>query len=151
MLRNNVPNAPGIVWTDTTLFARMHSLDAKIARALAALVQRNAPAVQNYARRTAPWTDQTGNARQGLFARYAMESGSGRAILTGEATGEGAGVHTINLSHSVNYGIWLETRWAGKYAVIAPTIQREGARIMKSAERLLDRMTAVEMGGGGGE
>lgn len=102
-------------------------LGARLNRGISALMLSNAPKVQDYARAHAKWTDRTGNARQGLFAQY---------------SGEG-GVHQIDLYHTVSYGIWLEVRWAGKYAVIVPTIEAEGQRIMSQMSGLLGRLAGV--------
>jgi hypothetical protein len=58
-------------------------------------------------RQNAPWTDRTGNARAGL-----------KAIHESEPMVE----HRLVLLHSMPYGIWLEVRWSGRYAVIGPTM-----------------------------
>ena len=83
-----------------------------------------APEVENYMKLNAPWTDQTGNARNGLAAR-AYEDGDEIGIV---------------LFHQVDYGIWLETRWSGRYAIINPTIDSMGPEVMARFERLLDRI-----------
>jgi hypothetical protein len=71
-----------------------------------------APRAQGWMRNNATWIDQTGNARNGLFA----------TVQT--ATNEVA----IVLYHSVPYGIWLEVRWSGRYAIINPAIQYWGPK-----------------------
>lgn len=86
--------------------------------------QREAPNVENYMKNNAPWTDRTSNARNGLAAR---------AYREGDSIG-------ILLYHQVDYGIYLETRWGGKYAIINPTIDAEGPRVMAAYNRLLERM-----------
>lgn len=86
--------------------------------------QSCAPDVENYMKMNAPWQDQTGNARNGLFARPYRE---------GDEVG-------IDLGHSVDYGIWLEVRWSGRYAIINPTIDAMGPIVMRRYERMLDRM-----------
>lgn len=58
-------------------------------------------------RANAPWTDRTGNARAGL-----------KAVHESEPMVE----HRLVLLHSMPYGIWLEVRWSGRYAIIAPTM-----------------------------
>lgn len=89
-----------------------------------ATVQSMAPEVENYMKLNAPWTDQTGNARNGLAAR-AYEEGDEIGIV---------------LFQQVDYGIWLETRWSGRYAIINPTIDAMGPEVMARFERLLDRI-----------
>jgi hypothetical protein len=63
--------------------------------------------VQEYAQTHAPWEDQTGDARDGLTAEgdYSFYK------------------YTIVLYHVVDYGIWLEIRWNGRWAIIMPTLE----------------------------
>jgi hypothetical protein len=81
------------------------------------------PKLENYAKLNAPWKDRTSNARNGLAAR------SGRDSKT----------HYIVLFHQVPYGIWLETRWSAKYAIIMPTIDHFGPEVMDTFQKILDR------------
>ena len=83
--------------------------------------------VQDYMRTKAPWTDRTANARQGLFARAYQREGA----------------HGIVCYHTMPYGIWLEVKNEGQYAIIVPTIQAEGRRIMGQMNKLMDKMRAV--------
>ncbi len=66
------------------------------------------PVLESYAKQNAPWRDRTGNARQSLhtFTRNLAE----------EAV-------ALYLAHGMDYGIWLEVRWSGKYAIIWPTLE----------------------------
>lgn len=84
------------------------------------------PQVENYAKLNAPWTDRTTNARNGLIAR----------------SGKMANTHFITLAHQVPYGIWLEVRWSGKYAIIMPTIEEYGPKVMNTMQSILDRYKA---------
>ena len=73
------------------------------------------PVAETYMRTNAPWTDRTGNARNGLKAHHdakPMES------------------HELILFHTMPYGIWLEVRWSGRYAIIAPTVAALGPELM---------------------
>jgi hypothetical protein len=99
-------------------------MPAKVESALYALTEYWTPRVEGYAKRTAPWTDRTSNARNGLRA----------------AAEHGGGSHSIILWHTMPYGIWLETRWSGRYAVIIPTVRTQGALIMVQAKNILGRM-----------
>jgi hypothetical protein len=78
------------------------------------IVEAAAEAVQEYAQENAPWSDRTGAARDGLTAEY-VEEGSN---------------HVIVLYHTVDYGIWLEVRNSGEYAIILPTIEHMGPVVM---------------------
>lgn len=86
--------------------------------------QYMAPRVENYMKMNAPWTDQTANARNGLAAR---------AYREGDEVG-------IVLYHQVPYGVYLETRWDGRYAIINPTIEAMGPEVMAMYDRMLERM-----------
>ena len=127
-----------IVWISDTLTPKIKKLPEAFGKAVGVYMQSQAPAVQDYARRNAPWTDRTGNARQGLFARY---EGSGGRNTLGQFTAGGKGQHSIVLYHTVSYGIWLEVRWSGRYAIIEPTIRSEGKRIFGGLRGLLERMS----------
>ena len=115
----------GFVWISDTLTPNIKRLPKAFPKALETYLKSQAPAVQDYARQNAKWNDRTGNARQGLFAQYKGGNGS----------------HVITVYHTVSYGIWLEVRWAGKYAIIEPTVRHEGARIFKGLRGLLERMS----------
>lgn len=113
-----------IIFRDGGLGKNLKNGPAKVLRAAEITANRSAPEVENYMKGTAPWNDQTGNARSGLFARPYRE---------GDEVG-------IILGHSVPYGIFLETRWSGRYAVIQPTIDHMGPVVMRNFERLMDRL-----------
>jgi hypothetical protein len=97
---------------------------AKVLQAAHIAAQSMAPEVENYMKVNAPWTDQTSNARNGLAAR---------AYRDQDQIG-------IVLYHQVSYGIWLETRFGGKYAIIQPTIDAMSPKVMARFERILDRI-----------
>lgn len=92
-------------------------------RAARIATESMAPEVESYMKVNAPWTDQTSNARNGLAAR-AYTDGSEQGII---------------LFHQVDYGIWLETRFGGRNAIINPTIERMGPRVMSRFNRILER------------
>lgn len=96
----------------------------KVKRAAWAAASSMAPEVENYMKLNAPWTDQTTNARNGLAAR---------AYQDGDEIG-------IVLYHQVSYGIFLETRFGGKNAIINPTIEAMSGRVMNRFDRLLERI-----------
>lgn len=113
-----------IIFRDSGLGKNLKNGPSKVMRAAYVTAQRDAPLVENYMKVNAPWQDQTGNARNGLFAR---------AYIEGEEVG-------IVLGGSVPYQIWLEVRFSGRYAIIQPTIDAMGPRVMRDFSRLLDRM-----------
>lgn len=114
----------GISWSERSLFSNLDEAPAKLDGALFAFTEYWSDEVRNHARQTAPWTDRTGNARLGLST----------------ATEHERDMHSIILFHRMPYGIWLEVRFGGRYAVILPTIRTKGKEVMSGARDLMRRM-----------
>jgi hypothetical protein len=68
---------------------------------------RYEPIAETYARTNAPWQDNTGNARAGLFAKHDAEH---------------MVKHELTVYGTMPYTFWLEVRWSGRYAIIGPTL-----------------------------
>lgn len=105
-------------WETDTLRPNLATFVIKMEAATAAIVQQMVDKVEAYAKDNAPWEDDTGEARRGLTARYSFSGGH----------------HTISLYHMVDYGIWLEIKNSGEYAIILPTIEVMGPRIMREIQ-----------------
>lgn len=106
---------------DQGLFDTLATADDQTQRRIRAVMEYNAPKVEAHMKFNAPWTDRTGNARQGLSAQ-AFEDGPNHGII---------------LFHTVPYGIWLEVRFNGRYAIIDPTIEVMGPQVMASLANIL--------------
>lgn len=111
---------------DARRFRGTKHLDDKIRRALFGVCKYWDGNVENYARRNAPWTDRTGNARSGLAATAHQFSVNSFGIILRHST--------------VHYGIYLERSNDEKYAVILPTIRQTAPRVMAFTSKLLDRL-----------
>lgn len=83
--------------------------------------------VINHMRTNARWTDRTTNARNGLLAKR-FGDGDGASIV---------------LYHSVPYGIWLEVRWSGRYAIIGPTMHDMAPQIAQFVGKAVTRAMSV--------
>jgi hypothetical protein len=83
---------------------------------------------ETYAKSKAKWRDRTGNARSGLTATYSIEAGTS------------GGTFTIELFHRVSYGIWLEVRYGGKFAIINRSIDNQGQAFFNAANQLMANM-----------
>jgi hypothetical protein len=100
-------------------------LDAQTDRGVAGVVEYWDSRIESHMKLKAPWTDRTGNARSGLFAK----------------AGHLPGIrHWIDLGHRVPYGIWLEVRWGGKYAIVIPTLISYGPKVMATMTKLFARL-----------
>lgn len=111
-------NRSGVQWTRDTLEPYY---DDMILREngfrITAKLRSIAKKAGDTAQAKAPWSDITGAARRGL---------------NGDVYREGNNI-ILRLSHSVEYGKWLETIQDGKYAVIMPTLETMGSEFLKAA------------------
>lgn len=72
-----------------------------------------------------PWTDRTGMAKATLNTKVSQPDD-----------------HTvrITLAHGVEYGIWLELANQKNYAIIGPTIDIEGPRVVSDLGNLMAKL-----------
>jgi hypothetical protein len=94
-------------------------IDRLIAASLA-LGQDLAGMLEKEMKQDAPWQDRTGNARKGLKGSSAIDDDN----------------ITITVSHSVDYGVYLELANDGKYAILKPTADKNRNAVYKAYERL---------------
>lgn len=99
--------------------------DARAANAVEKVLNFQAGTSETRMRSTAPWTDRTSNARNGLFAIV---------ISTGPTS------WVLLLSHSVSYGIWLEVRNSGEYAIVRPEFLKANREVMRRLSRVFELM-----------
>lgn len=111
-----------VIWEDRALFTKLKMMNLKADRALTAATAYHATKAAAYAKQNAPWTDRTGNARNGLFATAQRDYPSYRIII----------------GHSVDYGVWLEARFSGRYQIIRPTVDNTGPELMKTVSKLFE-------------
>lgn len=76
----------------------------------------------SYAKCNAPWMDRTGHARGGLFGQVIVEGGFMKA----------------RISHSMEYGVYLELANSRKYAILDPTVRKFEGQFMADARKLVD-------------
>lgn len=93
---------------------------------LHAIAQKWAAILENEMRQQAPWTDRTGNARQSLYAR--VDPPTAIEIFD---------VIELVLAHGVEYGVYLELKNQGRFAIVNPTIDRAAPRIWDDVRRML--------------
>lgn len=80
-------------------------------------MENNAGEILDYAQANAPWEDITGMARDGLGVEIYEEGGE----------------LVLDLYHSVDYGIWLETIQNGRFATIMPTLEVFADQVFQEA------------------
>lgn len=90
--------------------------------AVVRLAEYWAAILERAAKDDAPWTDRTANARQGLHT-FVQELANDTVILY--------------LAHGVDYGVYLETKYAGRYAIIWPTIFNHLPQITRMLQSII--------------
>ena len=112
-----------IVWDERPeevfLAGYAHYVDV-INAALRALADSYAARIEAWMKQNAQWTDHTGNARQGLHT----------------AVDETVNSIALHLMHGVDYGLWLEIRNQGVYAILLPALDKFSAEIWQDIEAL---------------
>lgn len=73
----------------------------------------------------APWTDRTGRARAGLMA-YLEEDERPFAI----------GTIRLTYSDDIDYGVWLEFAYQGRWGIIAPALDHWGPIVRRSLQNM---------------
>ena len=111
---------------DNTLAEGIANFEFKMYEAMDEVAADFAMEMEAYARSNAPWEDRTGDARGGL---------TGQVDTSAET-----GTLSVNLFHTVDYGVWLEIRWGGKYAIIIPTMENMGPKLLQKMEGMMDRI-----------
>lgn len=114
-----------VEFTKDSITPSLNRLMPVLNRNIYQVLRYHAPALASQAKTDAAWTDRTGNARSGLSADVRVE---------------GKHQYALVLYGSVKYQIWLEVRFAGKYAIIMPTIRSYAPKVYASLHKLLDRM-----------
>lgn len=92
-------------------------LAATAAEKVAMVMEAGADRIQNYAQSNAPWSDRTGEARDGLTAEVFLEGGE----------------VVIELYHQAEHGKWLELIQDGNFAIIMPTLETLGPEVLAEA------------------
>lgn len=106
------------------LMSGLSRFEARANSAVRMYLETEALKVQNTARSEAPWTDRTGQARQRLTTNVSVTDNGFR----------------MELSHGVDYGMWLELAHEQRFAILDPTIKKESPRIVKGCKNLVNKI-----------
>lgn len=101
--------------------ARLDRLNDRMNNGIAAAFEYQAPKSEARMKSTARWTDRTGNARAGLFTK----------------TSHTGNHHELLLSHLMSYGIFLEVRFSGRYAIVIPEIRLAAQDLQRLIRKIL--------------
>lgn len=110
----------------TKLKSNMLSLAPKVKTAVLMYAGTKAPVLESYMKTHRKWTDRSGMAK---------------TLLNAKVSKPDENTVRFTLSHGVDYGIWLELAHEKKYAIIEPTINLEGPKILNDLNLLLDKVS----------
>lgn len=102
----------------------LNTVDNRFQTAVLMFAETEAIKLESDMKTNRPWTDRTSAAKQRLKANAYRLNKSVR----------------IELSHGVDYGIWLELANEKRFAIIEPTIRLAGPYVMRDFEGLLNRL-----------
>lgn len=118
-----------VEFTKDSITPSLQRLMPVLNRNLYQVMRFHEPGIRSQAKTNAPWQDDTGNARNGLNAEASVPSKN---------------TYVLTLYGSVKYQTWLEVRFAGKYAIIMPTVRSYAPKVIASMHKLLERMGVSE-------
>lgn len=95
--------------------------EIKTRAALGLYADTVAKKMETYAKTNRPWTDRTGRAKQSLNSSWKWMGD----------------VVRVELSHGVDYGIYLEFCNEKRYAIIKPTIDKVSPEAIKGLRNIL--------------
>lgn len=103
------------------------SIYNKIRRRIAATIMAIQPLAgeaEAYMKTNAPWQNVTRNARNSLTGTVAVANSPRKTRIS------------LKLSHGMDYGVWLELKNGGKYAIVRPTALVYRNKVRKAYKRV---------------
>ena len=93
---------------------KMNAVTEQVFDKMASGMEQAMTEMETTAKKTAPWMDRTGNARNSI---------------TGSGVERDKSTMRIGLAIGVEYGKWLELLHGGKYRIVWPTIEWMGNKL----------------------
>lgn len=97
------------------------AIEKRVRAAIGLYAGTAAEKMEGEAKKKAPWTDRTSNARNSIQGDFGWEGN--KAVIT--------------LSGNMNYSVFLELAHGKKYAILSPTIQSHSTEILRGYQRLV--------------
>lgn len=113
-------------YTSSGLKKNLEKMTAKLGAVVLMYSATKASEIEAKMKINRPWTDRTGMAKATLRAKVSQPN---KHLVR------------ITLAHGVDYGIWLELAHGKNYAIIAPTVNEEGPRIVDDLNDLMSKLT----------
>lgn len=96
-------------------------VENKVRAALGLYADTAAKKMEGEAKKNAPWTNRTSNARNSIQGDFGWKSN--QVVIT--------------LSGNMDYSVYLELANEKKYAILKPTIERNAPEILRGYQRLV--------------
>lgn len=112
-------------YNESSLKKNLDNMSVKLGAVVLMYAATKASEIESKMKVNRPWTDRTGMAK---------------ALLTAKVSQPSDRLIRITLAHGVEYGIWLELANEKNYAIIAPTIDQEGPRIVTDLDDLMSKL-----------
>ena len=114
-----------IDYPNSKLGKNMEAFAQKIGAAVLMYAGTKAIKLESQMKRERPWTDRTGMAK---------------ATLRSVVTQPDENTIRITLAHGVDYGKWLELAHEKKWAIVAPTLEKEAPNIISELADLMSKI-----------
>lgn len=112
-------------YSSSSLSKNLDKMAVKLGAVILMYSATKASEIEGKMKQNRPWTDRTGLAK---------------ALLNAKVSQPSSNLIRITLAHGVDYGIWLELAHGKNYAIIAPTVQEEGPRIVEDLSDLMSKL-----------
>lgn len=112
-------------YDQSTLSSGIDTMASKIGSVVLMYASTKAIDIEAKMKQNRPWTDRTGMAKATLNTKVSQPN-SNKVRIT--------------LAHGVEYGIWLELAHERNYAIIGPTLEQEGPRIIADMDNLMSKL-----------
>ena len=107
--------------SEESVIRNLHEWEDKVRDAMLELAKDNAQEAENTARANRRWTDQTGQAAQGLKGTAEKQHGGVRMVL----------------AHTVQHGVYLELAHGRRFAIIEETLRQQALKMQRDLKELL--------------
>lgn len=96
-------------------------VEKKVRAAIGLYADTASKKMEGEAKKNAPWTDRTGNARNSIQGDFGWQGN--KAVIT--------------LSGNMDYSVWLELAHGKKYAILKPTIDKFTPEILRGYQKVV--------------
>lgn len=112
-------------YRQSTLHSGLNRMSDKLGSLVLMYMSTKAVEIEAKMKQNRPWTDRTGMAKATLNAKVSRPDGN---------------KVRITLAHGVDYGVDLELKHGKNYAIVGPTVEVEGPRLVSDLNNLMAKL-----------